>query len=384
MDEQRWQSIRNIFFEEPQATETGSTRKNNNIVGFFTDLLGLDGLDYKVLKEIISNSPVTKKELIRKVSAGDVEIDRSLRDLAQKKLIDSFIKNGVELFFVGSPPSRSGIKNRVFNGPNIPLIQQFDLLCDENRMKSFFEAIDRVVKPGDVVLDLGSGSGILSMLAARKARKVTAVELDPQIAETSRIFMKNSDYGDKITLLNADARDLKLNEKADVVICEMLDTGLIEESQVEVMNYAVENLAKKDFIPIPLKAKSRLQLIQANFSFYGEVISLPYFEDNNTRENYDALSDPVEYDNIDFRSLNNASVDKEVSMHVNKSGNYNAVRITTVIELTEGVNVHGSPWLNPPLIIPVRPGVTEADNTIKARIAFNYGQGVERLKMEVA
>ena len=382
MDDLRWQSVRNMFFEDPHVTESGESYKNN-IVTFFSSLLGLDGLDYKVLKRIISDSPVTKKELIRNVCVGEGEIERSLKDLTEKKLIDSFVKNGVELFFVNSSQSRPGIKNRVFNGPNIPLIQHFDLLCDENRMKSFFEAIDAVVKPGDVVLDLGSGSGILSMLAARKARKVIAVELDPQIAETSRIFIKNSDYGDKITLLNADARDIKLNEKADVVICEMLDTGLIEESQVEVMNYAVENLAKNDFIPIPLKAKSYLQLIQANFSFYGEMISLPYFEDKNTRENYEALSDPVEYDNLDFRYTNGTSINKEVFMRANKNGNFNAVRITTVIELMEGMEVFGSPWLNPPLIIPVRPGVAKVNDTMKARIEINYGQGVEKLKMEV-
>ena len=55
--------------------------------------------------------------------------------------------------------------------PPDPMYTEFEvhrsMICDRVRPEAFRRAIDAVVRPGDIVLDVGAGSGILSLFAAR-------------------------------------------------------------------------------------------------------------------------------------------------------------------------------------------------------------------------
>ena len=76
------------------------------------------------------------------------------------------------------------------------------MLRDKVRMKKYYEAIRPEIFKGKLVLDVGCGSGILSMWAAEAgASKVYAVENSP-MAVTARKIIKQNGLDDIITVLN--------------------------------------------------------------------------------------------------------------------------------------------------------------------------------------
>src|SRR5207244_7732448 len=96
------------------------------------------------------------------------------------------------------------------------------LIEDSVRTTAYAEAIARVVRAGDVVLDLGSGCGVLAILACRAgARKVFAVE-QGHMADIASMLAANNDCGDRIAVLHARSFDVELPERAGVLITETL------------------------------------------------------------------------------------------------------------------------------------------------------------------
>src|SRR5262245_56271912 len=95
---------------------------------------------------------------------------------------------------------------------------QAGFLADRERLASFERAIMSAVKPGDVVVDLGAGIGLLSLLACRAgARKVYAIEPDEVGELAQRLFVVNG-VADRVELIRKPSWYVTLPEVADVVM----------------------------------------------------------------------------------------------------------------------------------------------------------------------
>ncbi len=104
------------------------------------------------------------------------------------------------------------------------------MLRDRVRNEAYRRAIAHVVKPGDVVLDMGAGTGILSIFAAAAgARKVYAVERTAVAAVARRVIESNG-YADRIEVLEADLENVTLPEKVDVIVSEWMGGFGVDEN----------------------------------------------------------------------------------------------------------------------------------------------------------
>jgi protein arginine N-methyltransferase 1 len=95
-------------------------------------------------------------------------------------------------------------------------------LSDSSRLDAFRRALAQTVKPGDVVLDLASGTGILGLLACQAgARHVYALE-QTGLAGLAREIAAANGYADRITVIREHSTRAALPEPVDCIVCDQI------------------------------------------------------------------------------------------------------------------------------------------------------------------
>lgn len=109
------------------------------------------------------------------------------------------------------------------------------MLQDAPRMRAFERAIRRTVRPGDRIVDLGCGTGILGFMALRAgASHVDAIDRGPVI-ETARRIARENGFEERMTFHRAESTKVRLRRRADVLITETLgDLGVGEGMRASI------------------------------------------------------------------------------------------------------------------------------------------------------
>lgn len=116
------------------------------------------------------------------------------------------------------------------------LLHQQNMLQDYVRTGTYYSAvIENCIDFQDrVVVDVGAGSGILSLFAAQAgAKHVYAVEASEMADYASRLVAGNPSLGDRITVIKGKVEEVELPEKADILISEPMGTLLVNERMLE-------------------------------------------------------------------------------------------------------------------------------------------------------
>jgi predicted RNA methylase len=341
-----------------------------------------DHLEHRILLLAIGSGRLRSRDVADILGADLSHVSATINRLTELGVLTTLSEDGEDVFHAQRGPALSAAFP---SAAVIPLGYQFNLLCDSTRLAIFAQAIDRLVNPDAMVLDLGCGTAVLAILAAGKGAQVTAVEMDPMVFNAAQHFVNTYAPDKRVRLIRADALSLNpRQDKFDIVICEMLDTGLISEFQVPVMSHAVKTLLKPEGIAIPAGAVCTVSLAKVDFStIVGFDFPLPHFERSDTQRIRQILSNKVVYASISFTALNPHNVDTEIIVRTDDDGIVNAILVETETIVAPGLVTSGSQWLNPPLILPVNDIKVSNGQTFVVHLSYLFGGGLASLSYDL-
>lgn len=269
---------------------------------------------------------------------------------------------------------------------SIDLITQ--CLTDEKRTLKFKQAIEETVKHGDIVLDAGTGSSVLALFAARAgAKKVIAVEFDPYVAKLARQNVINNGYEDIIQIIIGDVRQLQLEKgiQFDVVLMEMLTTGMVDEYQVWAINNLHEKgLIKESTIFIPKRQDTFVALSEMNFMSYGFMMRMVrHLWEPFPIGDFRLLADTTLLNSVSFDRQNPSVFSWKNTFEIRDSGSLNSLYLTSKTILNDTVEVGDTLSLNAPVVIPFEKDyIVQKGDHVECSIDYQFGNGFRNFKID--
>ncbi|VVA34540.1 PREDICTED: arginine [Prunus dulcis] len=169
-------------------------------------------------------------------------------------------------------------EEQTFNGGSqnalLATTSYLDMLNDSQRNRAFREAIDKTISTPCHVLDIGSGTGLLSMMAARAmgsmtCRMVTACESYLPMVKLMKKVVRLNGMENQIKLINKRSDELKrgidITSPAQVLVSEILDSELLGEGLIPSLQHAHDMLLVENPETVPYKATTYGQLVESTF-----------------------------------------------------------------------------------------------------------------------
>jgi protein arginine N-methyltransferase 1 len=253
-------------------------------------------------------------------------------------------------------------------GPHVAMLE------DRVRTTAFLSALNEGVGPADVVVDIGTGTGILAAGAARAgARHVYAVEATP-IARHARAVFDANDFADRVTLVEGWSTRITLPERADVVVAEVLGSEALEERALHVLLDARRRHLKPGgrLVPsairifgvpvdVPEEALGQATFTRANTqrwsAWYGlDLEPLASYSERlihrltvpiDDVRSWQPLSDPVLLAELPLDELDTPAVDAVARANASSVGDANGAYAFFEAQLSAGVVVTTNPSVDP-------------------------------------
>lgn len=279
------------------------------------------------------------------------------------------------------------------------------MLDDKTRTEAFLGAIADVVKPGDVVVDIGTGTGVLALGAARAgAKHVYAIE-GSEIGRAAKELFAANGFADRITLVPGWSTHVELPERANILVSEMIGNDPLEERIIEIFADARARFLMPDARVIPRGIRVFAAPVEVDPKRFGKImftperasdwrkwygfdfaklVDLPVNESMmltilpHEIRGWPMLSDPVLLADLDLGAMKLPIVDNTVELSIARDGLMSGLVLYFELDVAPGWEISTSPqkadeanhWAVPIRFFghsrPVKAGE-------KLKVAYTYG-----------
>jgi hypothetical protein len=201
-------------------------------------------------------------------------------------------------------------------------IWHFAMMNDVVRNSAYEAALKRALEKGGTVLDIGTGSGLLSMLAVRHgASQVVTCEAITVMANKAKEIIRHNGLADRIRVINKRSTDLQVGagkdiaERADVLVTEIFDDGLLGEGAFVAIDHARKHLLKPGAQVIPAGVRVMAVCIESQ-----EI------------HNNDRVGAVSGFDLSPFNELSGLSGKQYVGYHLDKMNHRRLSRVQDIFE----------------------------------------------------
>lgn len=234
-----------------------------------------------------------------------------------------------------------------------------EMMADSVRMGAYESALRAACRPGCVVLDIGTGTGIMSLLACRfGARRVYAVE-PGDVISVARDVAAASGFADRITFIQDLSTNVTFGERVDVIVADlrgilpptgtsvaaMIDArrrmlapgGSIIPARDRIVGALIEHPAAYEEIVNPWIRNG----FEFNFSAAGDLVLQHW---RKTHASAEGLLTPVcDVIDLDYRSIESPTVAGSFEASVTRAGTAHGVCAWFDAELVDGIGFSNGP-----------------------------------------
>jgi len=233
------------------------------------------------------------------------------------------------------------------------------MIADQVRMKPYVEALRQSVKPGDVVIDLGAGTGIFALLACRfGARRVYAIEPDDAIHIAREIAAANG-FADRIEFIQDYSTKVALPEKAQVIVSDLRGVLPLYDGHLKTLADGRARLLADGGVLIPQRDTLWAAVISApeSYSFY----AAPWDDHNYGFDMLKArqatingwgsakvnpeqlLVEPKEWAKVDYAAIDQVNFHARLDWTVEQAGEAHGMAVWFDTTLCDGVGFSNAP-----------------------------------------
>ena len=266
------------------------------------------------------------------------------------------------------------------------------MLVDEVRTDSFLSALLQVIKPGDIVLDIGSGTGVLACFACLAgAKHVYALEQDPIIGLAREICARN-DLQERVTFINDWSTYTDLPELADVLVTETIGNIGFDEGVLhwvlDAKNRFLQEEARiiprtMEMFAVPVESEDDYGMVNqwAHYYYSLDFSPLHTLAANNLlwidlkREMF--LSEPASLALVELAQVGEGDLNGAASFAVQRKGVVHGIGGWFAAELATGINLSNAPPTKTPswshAFLPLEsPVEVEAGDRLDLRISTSH------------